>query len=523
MMSPRSRWCLCGVMCSILLVSTAGAQVPRFGFWADPYEYGPSIAIKTRVVDLDNDGFLDILNPIGGPGSAGPRVYWNRGNGTFDSQHLPRPTIGPGYVGSSIPVGVGDVDGDGDLDLLIPQSMPWTVPGYPPLIYINDGARRFRCDSYHRFPVASMTCLGGELCDVDRDGDLDALLWVAIGQSRTLRLFLNDGAATFAEAPSGAVPQIVDSISFLAPIDVDGDRDQDLFVAVFAAYIGPAPSLLLVNDGSGRFSIGATYPPAWARHASTGDVTGDGLPDLFLACDLQDRLYINDGAGGLVEESARLPVRKTNPGGDRTAGSCLSDLDGDGDLDLVFTGWFAQSGMKGPQVWLNDGRGFFSVSPAGTIRGGNEYSWEDVAAADVDRDGDADLLGTLILGNSGAAALRVLPGLDRHARVPSSVARSENLTIDLEALGGRWVVPFVGAPASILWIPPIGAWGLDLVQAVPLPPVFFSDTLPRQSVLAVPNDPSLSGAVARVQSIHIATSGPEPRVRASNWLQFRVR
>jgi hypothetical protein len=85
---------------------------------------------------------------------------------------------------------------------------------------------------------------------------------------------------------------------------------------------------------------------------ATGDVNGDGAPDLFLALQGRSRLLRNTGTGRLVDASSALP-----DGEHSTRAVALFDLDGDGDLDLLFgNGAFDQ----GVRVHLGNGAGRFT-------------------------------------------------------------------------------------------------------------------------------------------------------------------
>ena len=148
----------------------------------------------------------------------------------------------------------------------------------------------------------------------------------------------------------------------------------------------PDPTALFV-DRTAMNLIGQPPEPKHSMGASAADLDDDGDVDIVIACEYAPNwLLINDGTGVLPDESdARLP---------RTTGDhedvAIADHDRDGDADLVFVG-------KDDQVsgyHLNDGNGYFSDVTDRLPRRGTSNA---VVALDVDWDGDADL----VIGNNG--------------------------------------------------------------------------------------------------------------------------
>ncbi len=115
---------------------------------------------------------------------------------------------------------------------------------------------------------------------------------------------------------------------------------------------------------------------------ATGDVNGDGRPDIYLArLEGPNALYLNLGDWRFVEMAVASGVAAE----DRfSTGATLVDLDGDGDRDLILTS------IEGPKsLFLNDGAGGFTEAPdAGLLDGRGGMS---SALADIDGDGDLDL------------------------------------------------------------------------------------------------------------------------------------
>src|SRR5690606_31740534 len=198
-----------------------------------PAESHPTTAVALG--DVDGDGDLDLILGIAEPTGGQSRLDLDEGTG-----RLPRATatrVPPGiYTTSSL--ALGDVDGDLDLDLVVGNQSQRSR------LYLNNGTGRFSDATAARMPVAydATNCL--LLGDLDGDGDLDLVL----GNDGPNRLYLNDGTGTFTDGPAARVPVAYDWTQSLALGDVDGDGDLDLLIGNGDAY---AQSLLFLNDGTG--------------------------------------------------------------------------------------------------------------------------------------------------------------------------------------------------------------------------------------------------------------------------------
>ena len=166
--------------------------------------------------DLDNDGDVDLVN-YKMPQGSGLDVLLNDGQGIFTlaaSYITPsRPSLSPNNV-----VVLGDVDGDGDLDLIIPA-----YSAFAAIVLINNGQGAFT----QGIPIGSGVTSNIEtiaLGDVDGDGDLDVL---AGGASTAL--FLNNGSGVFAYG-GNPVPN-VGSYGGARLADMNNDGTLDVVIA----------------------------------------------------------------------------------------------------------------------------------------------------------------------------------------------------------------------------------------------------------------------------------------------------
>ena len=489
-------------------------SVSTFRYHADHYGFEAQDHLRLRVADLDGDGFPDLCLGRAWSSGVGPRLFWNNGNGTFahDDQPLPPnvPVCGPGRIAA-----VGDVNGDGRPDIVVPAELPIGFGLFPPRIFLNRRHRRFDLDTRPVLPNETMACLGAELFDADGDGDLDLLLYGDSLRGRADRLFFNDGTGLFQEVTATHLPSVPHYVVHVCVADLNGDGATDLVWAVSGAN-----ARIMLNDGQGRFHVARLLPETTATHIVAGDVDGDGAIDLFVSVDgPPDRLYRNTGGGTFADESHRLPYAKSSP--EWTRGACFVDIDADGDLDLMISSRTLGS-RRGPQLWLNDGFGRFSDVTASVFVSGNEVPWFDVVAADFDRDGDIDLAGTLFDQQSPFIGGRVLIQHRRHVRVPASVPYNANCPVEISAGAGSTVFPVLGLPGPSVLLPPLGPVGLAN-PTVLLAPMNFPSATTRSFPIFVPDNPSLLGATLRVQAVDLGYDGGTTLVaKTTNWSAFRI-
>ena len=204
---------------------------------------------------------------------------------------------------------------------------------------------------------------GVVLGDVDADGDLDA---VVANIDTGAIVWLNDGTGHFTD--SG---QRLAVGPYVAMADLDRDGALDL---VFGSF--DQPVTVWWNDGRGRFARGeADLAPVGCLCLATGDLTGDGRPDLFVGNREADLVLFNMGNRVFTDSGQRL-------GFAATGGAAMGDMDGDGDLDVVAAGWDEPG-----HVWQNDGTGrLTSLCTLATT----SLHVHGVVLADYEGDGDLD-------------------------------------------------------------------------------------------------------------------------------------
>ena len=354
-----------------------------------------------------------------------------------------------------------DVDNDGDLDLIQGGN------GETLVLQINAAGR------FSGKPIPSVSALNIVNTDLEKDGDVDLVIAhsfctdILCGHGcpdsncaggtwpKQFNILRNDGTGVFTNVTVAAgFPANFGEKLIMGPVsgDVDGDGDFDLMMI---NGIDRAITLARTN-GAGVFTR-TNIPFAVAMAAirpissgfnqcmNLGDIDGDG--DLDLVCALvrdtagspsprvAHAVFINDGTGGFVEETAtRFTVAGTSfySGGNGK----LMDVDYDGDLDF-----FAFNGdTKHFQLYLNDGTGRFTydATQSRTFTGGSATgTGADTDVTDLNRDGAYDVW----IGAAGSDPRTLLNTFQAPSGAPANQPRSLAATTAAGGVTLSWQHP----------------------------------------------------------------------------------
>lgn len=354
----------------------------------DPALLDDNPASAMALADIDGDGDLDLYvvhTRYQSTGDNQDRVYVNDGRGRFTQVTGRTPGV---RVEDGHDVDAGDVDGDGDVDLLFSS---WSGLH----LLLNNGAGVFLEAPAQLPPVAGGKVFGVHLADCDGDRDLDVILSCYGGQDRLLR---NDGRGRFTDDTATAMPVDTDRTTDLDLGDVDGDGDPDL---VLSSSFGN--NRLYLNNGAGVFRASSTLSyQATCYGVGLADLDGDGDLDACWATSAGPRITRNVGGGSFtlisgtgVEQSLAADVVH------------CADFNRDGRSDIVVG---TRQGANA--LFLSDGRGGFT---RGALPSHHAYS-KGLEVGDVDGDGDLDLgvanlqAGSMLLYSDGMGALSHDPG-----------------------------------------------------------------------------------------------------------------
>jgi hypothetical protein len=317
--------------------------------------------------DVDGDGDMDVLVAAY---SDNEIVWWENvdGTGTNWTEH----TVESGFTWASS-VYSADVDGDGDMDVLGASEWDDLISWWEN----TDGSGT----SWVEHIVDSNFLGAWSVCssDVDGDGDPDVLGAASIGSDITW-WDNHDGAGT------SWVKHVVDGdFSGAASVnssDVDGDGDMDV---LGAAYLADAVTWWENNDGTGSswtvHTVGNTFDCPYC--VSSADVDGDGDIDVLSAAYSANKVMWwenHDGAGtDWVEHLVD---------GSFTGGSSVhsADLDGDGDMDIL-----GAAALENTVTWWENANGSGSIWTEHSVSFSYNEPWS-ISSADLDGDGDLDVL-----------------------------------------------------------------------------------------------------------------------------------
>jgi len=388
--------------------TTAFTSAEHVGRFADvAFDAGlASVSMAGGVVvdDFYNQGRFDVLTSSFD--SCGPlRLFQNNGDGTFTDQSANAGLTG--QVGG-LNIVPADYNNDSCLDILVLRG-GWEVPQRKSLLRNNCNGTFTDVTVASGLAVPVTSTQTAVWADIDNDGFLD--LFVGNEES-SAQLFRNRGDGSFEDISRTAR---VDRVAFTKGVtaaDYDNDRHIDLYVSNLNGR-----NFLYRNNGDRTFTelAEAAGVPGPGRGFATWffDYNNDGWPDLFMTSYFTSveetargylglprnattlKLYENAKDGSFRDVTARTRLDKVL----MPMGSNFGDLDNDGWLDIYLGTGSPSYGSLVPNVLLRNKDGHSFVDVTASSGTGDLHKGHGTAFADLDNDGDEDL----VVGMGGAA------------------------------------------------------------------------------------------------------------------------
>ena len=338
------------------------------------------------VGDIDGDADLDLVKGNGNFRGNPNRLYLN--NGTDNPFQDVAGIEFSEDDDETLAIALGDVDGDGDLDVLAGNR--GDDNGSPNRLYLNHGPdNQFQDMTGFTISDFDAPTYSIALGDVDSDGDLDVVDGTRWGNY----LYLNDGTENrFQNVPKIILKEEDSETESIELGDLDGDGDLDLVVGVGGMF--PKPNRLYLNNGTDQpfqnvEGMMITTDDDRTESIAIGDVNGDGHRDIVTGnSNGPNRLYMNNGT-----ENPFRDINGINISSDHnvTYSVILGDVDGDGDNDLI-------AGNLGiNRLYLNNGTDMPFNDVEGVNISDDDYDTFSIALGDVNGDGYLDVLA----GNGG--------------------------------------------------------------------------------------------------------------------------
>ncbi|HEX5154241.1 MAG TPA: VCBS repeat-containing protein [Parafilimonas sp.] len=289
-------------------------------------------------------------------------------------------------------VKAGDLDNDGDSDLVVAQQN--FSNGF--VVLINQGKGLYAAPVKYNSAKAALNIV---IADLNNDGKKDVALTNS-GKNfdgKSISVYFNTGKGKFGVPVNynvGAYP------TGISAADLDNDGDNDLAVANNLADSNHSVSVL-INKGNGTFNAAVNFNAGnKALRIESAKINNDNLPDLIVGNNTQNITILFNGGNNNFSSKQILNVIYTFPVEDASATVKSADFDNDGDNDIIFSSAYTYHSLNEIALFTNKGNGSFNAPKFLQL---NAFAGTavDLDTGDFNNDGRTDILAANFSGRTG--------------------------------------------------------------------------------------------------------------------------
>ena len=336
--------------------------------------------------DIDGDGYIDVLLAMSGEDIWGynGKIVWFKnmdGQGNFSSERL------ISLAANANCVTTADIDGDGDMDVLSASDDRYDNK-YIAWHENTDGQGNFET---HFLAADAPDAQSVYAVDIDGDGDMD-ILSASMGDNKIAWYKNEDGLGNFGTQQIITTNALMATSVFASDIDNDGDID-----VLSSSWSDSKIAWYKNTDGEGNFILQQILDQSVENAVSvySADIDGDGDQDVLSASMTDNKVAWFENTNGKGSFGLQRMISSDT---DTPVSVFGADLDGDNDNDVLVAVKGGYEGVNSQIVWYKNlnGQGDFSDQNVITT---DVLGAASVYAADIDGDGDKDVLSVSVYDN----------------------------------------------------------------------------------------------------------------------------